>query len=74
MKKFIGYIIAKIGGFLWWHKDGMDTSDNYDDINVIQKAGYNLFCCGTKMMLGVKTMDDVEAIMTPVIDKLYPQD
>ena len=45
MTKLIGRYVAYIGAELW-EKGGWTGKENYDDLSVIGKLGYHLFCTG----------------------------
>ncbi len=56
MKKIIGQGIGIVGAWLW-EKGGWTGEEDYEDLNVVGKLGYNMFCTGLKLM-GV-TIEDL---------------
>lgn len=60
MKKFIGRSIAAIGACLW-QNGGWTGNERYEDLKVMGKLGYNMFCTGLKLM-GI-SFDELENII-----------
>lgn len=48
MKKFIGFLVARIGGRLW-ENGGFWDVDRYEDLKVTGKLGYRMFTTGLEM-------------------------
>lgn len=59
MRKYIGFVVAHVGAKLW-ENNGFGKVNDYDELSVIGKLGYNLFCKG--LDIAGYTMDDLEAI------------
>lgn len=49
MKKLIGRGIAFVGVRLW-ENGGWTGNERYEDLKVIGKLGYNMFCTGLRLM------------------------
>jgi hypothetical protein len=49
MKKFIGRGIAFIGAVLW-QNGGWTGDEHYEDLTIMGKLGYNMFCTGLRLM------------------------
>ena len=62
MKKHIGFIIARIGAYLWVKGGFWNESERYEDLTVLGKLGYKLFCKGLSMAGVTKEM--IEQICT----------
>lgn len=63
----IGKTIGIIGGKLWW-REVESGREEYENLTVFGKFGYQLFCEGTKLMLGVKTMSEAAEIIHNTIN------
>lgn len=61
MRKFIGITVSTIGGKLWEKGGFWNADERYENLTVLGKLGYHLFCTGFKIM-GL-TMDDVQRIV-----------
>lgn len=46
MKKYIGFVIARIGARLWEKGGFWNESERYEDLKASGKLGYKLFCKG----------------------------
>lgn len=60
MRKYLGFIIAKIGGYFWTKGGFWNESNQYDDLKWYGKLGYNTFCTGLKIS-GI-TREDLERV------------
>lgn len=57
MKKLIGSGMMLIGARLWEKGGFWNEPARYEDLTVMGKLGYNMFCTGTRWM-GVTFYDD----------------
>ena len=69
MKSIIGYVVATIGA-KFWTIGGWTGDEEYEDLNVFGKLGYQLLCEGIKLMLGVTDMEDAKEIIEQRLDSL----
>lgn len=49
MKKFVGKIIAYIGAYLWEKGGFWNENQQYENLTVFGKLGYNMFVKGLSM-------------------------
>lgn len=55
IKWFIGFVIGRIGAFLWEH-GGWTGDERYEDLKITGKLGYRMFCTGLELM-GIRPDD-----------------
>ena len=61
MKKYIGFIIARIGAYLW-EKGGF--CERYEDLKISGKLGYNLVCEG--LTISGITKEDIDRLQAQI--------
>lgn len=62
IRAIIGVPIAKIGAYLWQPAFDKGYEDNYDQLTILEKLGFNLMMLGLKI-IGITTKEDVERIV-----------
>ena len=62
MKKIIGRGIAIIGAYLW-QNGGWTGDERYEDLNIMGKLGWHMFCAGLDMM-GKVPVDEIQSMIS----------